>query len=139
VTNAENVEKIARELCLAAGKNPDATMRLGEPLSFAVGECIIVKPLIVPAWKTFSREARRLSMSDAEHAEACRETRNLPRRRGMALNRMGRSLRKWRIVLRRRLRRLQVAASLKTVPATCRSRAAISRWFAHSMPGRELT
>jgi hypothetical protein len=69
VTDEEKIEKIARELCRAAGQDPDTKVRLGQPLSFAAGDCTIVKPLIVPAWKAYSREARRLSMSDAEHAE----------------------------------------------------------------------
>ena len=69
MTDEEKLQKIARELCCAAGKDPDAKVQLGQPLSFRAGECTGLKPLIVPAWKAYSREARWLAMSDAEHAE----------------------------------------------------------------------
>jgi hypothetical protein len=110
VTDEEKIEKIARELCRAAGQDPDAKVRLGQPLSFAAGDCTIVKPLIVPAWKAYSREARRLSMSDAEHAEPT-PRRNSRRKRGIV--RWRASARMLQIVLRRRLKRLQLTASLK--------------------------
>jgi hypothetical protein len=69
VTEEEKIERIARQLCIAAGKNPDARIRLGAPLSFAAGECTVIRPLIVPEWKQYCREARRLAMSDAEDVD----------------------------------------------------------------------
>jgi hypothetical protein len=111
VTDEEKIEKMARELCRAAGQDPDAKVRLGQPLSFAAGDCTVVKPLIVPAWKAYSREARRLSMSDAEHAEPSTPRRNSRRKRRIV--RWRASARMLQIVLRRRLRRLQLTASLR--------------------------
>jgi hypothetical protein len=111
VTDEEKIEKIARELCRAAGQDPDAKVRLGQPLSFAAGDCTIVKPLIVSAWKAYSREARRLSMSDAEHAEPSTPRRNSRRKRRIV--RWRASARMLQIVLRRRLKRLQLTASLR--------------------------
>jgi hypothetical protein len=131
VKDEEKLENIARELCRAAGQDPDAKIRLGEPLSFAIGECTIVKPLIVPAWKAYSREARRLSMSDAEHAEAGGKQRPAARgRRGPA--------RTLRIMTRRWSRRLRLAQRLKTFCADLRGGAAAwarrpGRTFSHSM------
>jgi hypothetical protein len=142
VTDEEKIEKIARELCRAAGQDPDAKVRLGQPLSFAAGDCTIVKPLIVSAWKAYSREARRLSMSDAEHAEPSRRTRNSGRKRRIV--RWRASARMLRIVLRRRLRRLQLTASLKEFRFAARerirswrykSRAAISSFVGVHRPG----
>jgi hypothetical protein len=104
-TDEEKLEKVARELCLAVGKNPDAMVRLGEPLSYAAGECTIVKPLFVPAWKTYSREARRLAMSDAEHADCANGA--YKSARNHILLRLLWSPRAAAIVLRRRARRLQ--------------------------------
>src|SRR6059058_2821841 len=101
---------MARELCRAAGKDPDAKIRLGTPLSFPVGECTVVKPLIVPAWKAYCREARRLSMSDAEHAEACTRKDGFSAKR--RIRRLRASPRMLRILLRRRFTRLQLAARL---------------------------
>jgi hypothetical protein len=111
VTDEEKLEEIARQLCQAAGQNPDTKIRLGDPLSFAVGECTIVKPLIVPAWKAYSREARRLAMSDAEHAD--RGVRARGPRRQPTIVRLLCSPRMLAIVLRRRLRCLQMAARLR--------------------------
>jgi hypothetical protein len=111
VTDEEKIEKIARELCRAAGQDPDAKVRLGQPLSFAAGDCTIVKPLIVSAWKAYSREARRLSMSDAEHAEPSTPRRNSRRKRRIV--RWRASARMLQIVLRRRLKRLQLTISLR--------------------------
>jgi hypothetical protein len=118
VTDEEKLEQIARELCRAAGKDPDAKIRLGEPLSFAVGECTVVKPLIVPAWKAYSREARRLAMSDAEHAE--RSARARKPRRKLAIVRLLCSPRMLAIVLRRRSRRLQIAARWRALQIRAR-------------------
>jgi len=112
VTDKEKVEEIARHLCRAAGQNPDAKIRLGEPLSFAAGDCTIVKPLIVPAWKAYSREARRLAMSDAEHAESRARARK-PRRKPIV--RLLCSPRILAVVLRRRLRPLQIATRLRAL------------------------
>lgn len=106
------LEKVARELCQAAGKDPDAKMRLGEPIAFAQGDCTIVKPLIVPAWKAYCREAQRLAMSDDEHAEAGEEQRAGKRR--VRFRRTRRSARVLRVVLRRRQRQvLQLRQRLK--------------------------
>jgi hypothetical protein len=124
VTDEEKLERIARELCSAAGQDPDARVRLGPPLAFAAGECTIVKPLIVPAWKAYCREARRLSMSDAEHAEGGTEPRKLRRRRRVA--RLRASPRLLRIVLRRRLRRVQLIARLSALHLAARQ--GISAW-----------
>jgi hypothetical protein len=109
VTDEEKLEEIARQLCRAAGQNPDAKIRLGEPLSFTAGECTIVKPLIVPAWKAYSREARRLAMSDSEHAGSSARAR-IPRRKPIV--RLLCSPRMLGVVLRRRLRPLQLATRL---------------------------
>jgi hypothetical protein len=119
VTDEEKLEKTARELCRAAGQDPDARVRLGQPLSFTVGDCTIVKPLIVPAWKAYSREARRLSMSDAEHAGA--EEKQRPAAHGRR-----HSARAVRIVMRRGARRLRLAQQLKTLCAAIRS--SMSAW-----------
>jgi hypothetical protein len=118
VTDEEKIEKIARELCHAAGKDPDAKIRLGTPMSFPVGECTIVKPLIVPTWKAYWREARRLSMSDAEHAEhgvARTDGGGFSGRR--RIRRLRASARMLRRVLRRRLARLQLVARLPALYA----------------------
>jgi hypothetical protein len=128
-TDEEKLEKVARELCLAGGKNPDAMVRLGEPLSYAAGECTIVKPLFVPAWKTYSREARRLAMSDAEHAESSVRGRK-PRRKPIV--RLLCSPRMLAVVLRRRFRPLQMAN-----PIACAAwrRATRRRWPSGSTTG----
>jgi hypothetical protein len=118
-TDEEKLEKVARELCLAGGKNPDAMVRLGEPLSYAAGECTIVKPLFVPAWKTYSREARRLAMSDAEHAESSVRGRK-PRRKPIV--RLLCSPRMLAVVLRRRFRPLRMATPLRTLRGRGRQR-----------------
>jgi len=109
VTDGEKLESMARELCRAAGKDPDAKICLGTPVSFPVGDCTIVKPLIVPTWKAYCREARRLSMSDAEHAEASAGPHKSRRKR--RIRRLRASMRMLRIVLRRRLARSQLAAA----------------------------
>ena len=109
----ERIEKIARELCRAAGQEPDARIRLGQPLSFPVGECTIVRPLIVPAWKTYCREARRLSMSDAEHAENEGNQRKLRPARAAPLQRVVRAARMMSIKLRRRARHFHLAPRLR--------------------------
>jgi hypothetical protein len=103
VTEEEKLERVARELCRAAGQDPDAKIRMGEPVSITVGDCTILKPLFVPAWKAHCREARRLAMSDAEHAEARAESREVARR--PALTRLLRAARFASILTRRRLRR----------------------------------
>ncbi|MBV8849087.1 MAG: hypothetical protein JOZ16_05825 [Methylobacteriaceae bacterium] len=113
VTDEEKLEKVARELCCAAGEDPDATIRLGQPLSFAAGECTVVKPLFVPAWRQYSREARRLAMSDVEHAEYGVSDAGLKRFR-----RMRRSARIITIKLRRRAKRLWLAAGLRALCGT---------------------
>jgi hypothetical protein len=114
VTDEEKLEKVARELCRAGGGDPDAKIRLGQPLSLSLGECKVIKPLIVPAWKAYCREARRLSMSDAEHAENSEATHKIPRKRGAALTQICRSCRMLRVVVQRRVRRLRRVATLKT-------------------------
>lgn len=113
----ERLEKIARELCRAAGQDPDAKIRMGQPLSFTVGNCTVVKPLVVPAWKAYSREARRLSMSDAEHAEAGGKQRPAARGRRHPAHML-------RIMMRRWSRRLRLAQRLKAVCVDLRSGAA---------------
>jgi hypothetical protein len=120
VTDEEKLEKVARELCCAAGKDPDARIRLGTPVSFPAGECTVVKPLIVPAWKAYCREARRLSMSDAEHAEASAGPHKSRAKR--RIRRLRASMRMLRIVLRRRLSRLQLAARLTRTNIIARRR-----------------
>jgi hypothetical protein len=131
VRDEERLENIARELCRAAGQDPDIKIRMGQPLSFTVGDCTIVKPLIVPAWKAYSREARRLSMSDAEHAEAG----EMPR---PAIRGRRRSARMLWIMMRRRSPRLRLAQRLKAFCADLRSGAAAwarrpDRTFSRSM------
>ena len=115
LTNEEKLEKVARELCLAAGKSPDEMVRLGEPLSFAAGDCMIVKPLFLPAWKTYSREARRLAMSDAEHAEhgAANDQSEGARKRRPAFRDRRSATRRIRIKLYRRLRRMRFGSRLR--------------------------
>jgi hypothetical protein len=113
--NEERVEEVARELCRAAGKHPDARIRLGEPVSFAAGECTIVKPLFVPGWKAYAREARRLAMADAEHAEAVEESGSAGTRPG-GFGQIRRSLRILRVVMRRRSRRIKLATRLRELP-----------------------
>jgi hypothetical protein len=119
VTDEERLEKVARELCRAAGENPDAKIRMGQPISFTVGDCTILKPLIVPAWKAYSREARRLSMADTEHMVVGQEEGDEgTREHSSALHRAHRPARMVRIVMRRRWRRLRLTrrlAALSTV------------------------
>lgn len=83
-----------------------------EPLALAAGECTILKPLIVPAWKAYSREARRLAMSDAEHAESSARARKPRRKLVVRLLCRPRML---AIVLRHRLRPRQVATRLRAL------------------------
>jgi len=137
VRDEERLENIARELCRAAGQDPDIKIRMGQPLSFTVGDCTIVKPLIVPAWKAYSREARRLSMSDAEHAETAEAQLALRRRRRRSARRL------W-IVMRRRSRRLRVAERLKAFCAGLRSGASAwarrpARIFSRSTRERQMS
>jgi hypothetical protein len=104
---------------------------MGQPLSFTVGECTIVKPLIAPAWKGYSREARRLSMSDAEHAETGEKQPPVTRGRR-------RSARMLWVAMRRRSRPLRLAQRLKAFCAGLRSGAAAlarrpGRTFSHAM------
>lgn len=117
MSDQEKLESIARELCRAAGKNPDAKMRLGTPMSFAAGECTVIKPLIVPAWKTYCREARRLAMSNAEHAEVSEQDHG-PCGHNLVLRVGRRSARRLRIKLYRRWRRLHIAPRLRALCAT---------------------
>jgi hypothetical protein len=112
VTDEEKLERVARELCQAAGENPDAKIRMGQPLSFTVGNCTVVKPLILPAWKAYSREARRLSMSDAEHGDARKEESQACGEPLPALRQVDRSGHVLGILLRRRLHRLRSASRL---------------------------
>jgi hypothetical protein len=114
VTDEERLENMARELCRAAGQNPDAKIRMGQPMSFTVGDCTIVKPLIVPAWKAYRREARRLSMSDAEHTDV-KEQSHGARSRHSALRQGRRSARRLWIKLSRRGRRVRVAPRLRAL------------------------
>jgi hypothetical protein len=128
VTDEERLEKIARELCRAAGQDPDIKIRMGQPLSFTVGDCTVLKPLIVPAWKAYSREARRLSMSDAEHAETGEK--QPPATRGRR-----RSARMLWVAVRRRSRPLRLAQRLKAFCAGLRSGA--TAWARR--PGRTFS
>jgi hypothetical protein len=54
------IETIARELCRAAGKNPDKTVRFGTPLTLDVDGCKITRVVMLPAWREHMREARRM-------------------------------------------------------------------------------
>ena len=54
------VENIARQLCLAAGKNPDKTVRFGTPLTLDVDGCQVTRVVMLPAWREHMREARRM-------------------------------------------------------------------------------
>jgi hypothetical protein len=114
VTDEERLENVARELCRAAGQNPDAKIRMGQPMSFTIGDCTIVKPLIAPAWKAYCREARRLSMSYAEHADVKEQSRGT-RRRHSALRQGRRSAWRLWIKLHRRSRGLRVAPRLRAL------------------------
>jgi hypothetical protein len=129
VRDDESVEEVARELCRATGQNPDAMIRLGQPISSVVGQCTIVKPLIVPAWKAYCREARRLAMADAEHANVRQEQRQISRRRRTGLRRIRISARKFRSALRRAAHRQQYAA----LPASDHS---FVRWYATRLQRR---
>jgi hypothetical protein len=60
MNDAAKVEEIARELCRAAGKNPDRTVRFGTPLSLNVDGCQVIRVLMLPAWREHMREARRM-------------------------------------------------------------------------------
>ena len=60
MTQEANIEKIARQLCLAAGKNPDKTVRFGTPLTLDVAGCKVTRVLMLPAWREHMREARRM-------------------------------------------------------------------------------
>jgi hypothetical protein len=47
-------------LCLAAGKNPDKTVRFGMPLTLDVDGCKVTRVVMLPAWREHMREARRM-------------------------------------------------------------------------------
>jgi hypothetical protein len=120
VSDEEKIERVARQLCIAAGKNPDARIRLGQPLAFAAGECTVIRPLIVPTWKQYCREARRLAMSDAEHAELSPETTSV-RKASSRLNRALRSARAISMRLRHRSGRVRFAQRLNGLCAAVES------------------
>jgi hypothetical protein len=42
------IETIARELCRAAGKNPDKTVRFGTPLTLDVEGCQVTRVVMLP-------------------------------------------------------------------------------------------
>ena len=54
------IETIARELCRAAGKNPDKTVRFGAPLMLDVDGCNVTRVVMLPAWREHMREACRM-------------------------------------------------------------------------------
>jgi hypothetical protein len=54
------IETIARELCRAAGKNPDKTVRFGTPLTLDMDGCKVTSVVMLPAWREHMREARRM-------------------------------------------------------------------------------
>jgi hypothetical protein len=56
----KKVEQIARQLCRAAGKDPDRTVRIGAPFTTQVDGCEIVRVLMLPAWREHVREAQRM-------------------------------------------------------------------------------
>jgi hypothetical protein len=60
MTEAGNIEKIARQLCQAAGKHPDRTVRIGPPLSLNVNGCQVIRVVMLPAWREHMREAQRM-------------------------------------------------------------------------------
>ena len=60
MTDAARVQEIARELCRAAGKNPDKTVRFGTPLKMNVDGCQVIRIVMLPAWREHMREARRM-------------------------------------------------------------------------------
>jgi hypothetical protein len=61
MTDEGRVKKIARQLCRAAGKDPDKTVRIGAPFTLNVGGCHVIKVLMLPAWREHTRDARRMS------------------------------------------------------------------------------
>jgi hypothetical protein len=60
MTEEAKAEKTARQLCLAAGKNPDKTIRFAMPLTLDGNGCNIIRVLMLPAWREHMREARRM-------------------------------------------------------------------------------
>jgi hypothetical protein len=54
------VERIARQLCRAVGKDPDRTVRFGTPLTLTVGDCQVIRVVMLPAWREHMREAQRM-------------------------------------------------------------------------------
>lgn len=120
MSDEEKIENVARQLCIAAGKNPDARIRLGQPLAFAAGECTVIRPLIVPTWKQYCREARRLAMADAEHADCLQQTTSIGER-SSRLNRALHSARAISMRLRRGSARLRFAQRLNGLCAAVES------------------
>ncbi len=120
MSEEEKIEKVARQLCIAAGKNPDARVRLGQPLAFAAGECTVLRPLIIPAWKQYCREARRLAMSDAEHADFGHQTTSIGKR-SSRLNRALRSARAMSMRLRQGSSHVRFAQRLNGLCAAVES------------------
>ena len=60
MTEEAKVQEVARRLCLAAGKNPDKTVRFGMPLTLDVDGCKVTRVVMLPAWREHMREARRM-------------------------------------------------------------------------------
>jgi hypothetical protein len=60
MSDAVKMEQIARQLCLAAGRNPDKTVRFGMPLTLNVEGCQVIRVVMLPAWREHMREARRM-------------------------------------------------------------------------------
>jgi hypothetical protein len=60
MNDAAKVEEIARELCRAAGNNPDRTVRFGTLLRLNVSGCEVIRVVMLPAWREHMREARRM-------------------------------------------------------------------------------
>jgi hypothetical protein len=52
---------IARQLCRAAGKEPDKTVRFGTRLTLDVDGCKVTGVVMLPAWREHMREARGMA------------------------------------------------------------------------------
>ena len=60
MSDEPKIETIARQLCQAAGKDPDRTVRFGAPLTLNLDGCQVIRIVMLPAWREHMREARRM-------------------------------------------------------------------------------
>jgi hypothetical protein len=60
MSDERKIETIARELCRAAGKDPDRTVRFGAPLTLNLDGCRVIRVVMLPAWREHMREAGRM-------------------------------------------------------------------------------